>query len=428
MDPLTIGVLVGGQAISGLVQYYNAEKARGASSAELKKIETLFNNIKPPDYDLSIDAPPAYHTEAVQSPKFAASIQSPKFDMSKFSPEKLAQVAQYVPTMAPLIKEAAPQLIQNSETMQKGRAAQIKALEKLTQIGEGGFDPEYAQKVQTAARQAQSEAQSRQESLMDSFARRGIGGSGLELAAAMSGNAQAMDRSAMANQQAATDAYRNQMQALAQSADLGGQLFSQDQNLQGTNAGIINAFNQRMSAAQQNWEQRRAQEMNDAQVRNLSEQQRIADANTNNTNVAAMADRSRMDDLTKFGYNAAVQQQGRGDQLAQDDYSRRVNERGYQNTLADSIAQWKSQQKDKQNTLKTQMFNNDMNKASGLAGRYQGNAQNILQQAADRNQAISGLSGAASNIAMGYQASQDKQADRDWRESMAKKYGYSALG
>lgn len=427
MDPITVATIAG-SAISGLAQYYNAEKARGASEAELKKIEDLYNNIKPPNYDVSIDAPPQYHAQAIQSPQFAASIQSPKFDLSKYTPEKLTQVAKYVPEMAPMIKEAAPQLIQNSSTMKLGRDAQIAALKKLSSIGSGEFDPEYAQKVQQAARQAQSEAQSRQQSLMDSFARRGLAGSGLELAASLAGNAQSMDRQAMTNQQAATDAYRNQMSALAQSGQIGGQLFAQDQNLQAQNAGIINAFNQRMSAAQQNWEQQRAQALNDAQVRNLAEQQRISDQNTNNANAATLADRQRMDELAKFGYNANMQQQQRSDTLAQNDYNRQLNERNYQNSLAESIANWKAQQKANQNNLKTQTFNNQMNQANGLAGQYRSNAQNILQSAADRNQAISGLAGAASTIGMNYQAQQDRQADRDWRQSMAQKYGYSALG
>lgn len=426
MEPMTM--MIAGQMISGLAQAYTSEKARGASAAELAKIKELYEGIIPPDYDVSIDAPPRFHKEAIASPKFQAALQSPSFDMSKFTPQNLEQVGKYAPQLAPLIKEAAPTLIQNSETMTKGRAAQTKALERLTKIGEGGFDPEYAQKVDEAGRSAQQEAQSRQSSLMDSFARRGVGGSGLELAAAMGSNAQAMDRSAMANQQAATDAYRNQLSALSQGAELGGNMFSQDANLQETNANIINQFNQRMSTAQQAWEKQRADQMNEAQVRNLAEKQRIADSNVGMANDAEMANRSRIDDLSKFNYNAQVGQQGRSDDLAKFKYNSAVDERGYQDNIAKYLAEWKAGQKKNQNAIKSQQYGDQMSRASGLAGMYQGNANNILSAAGDRNSAISGIAGAATNMGMNYQQKEDskiaRQEDRDFQERMAKNYGY----
>lgn len=430
MDPLTMtGALVAGQAISGLVQYYSAEKARGASQAQLQKIQDLYNQIKPPDYDLSITAPPQYHQEAIASPNFINMVQSPNFDMSKYTPEKLQQVAQYVPTIAPLIKEAAPTLIQNSDAMKTGRSAQMAALQKLTQIGQGGFDPEYQQKVQQAAMQAQNQAQSRQQSLMDSFARRGISGSGLELAANMSGNAQSMNQAAMANQQAATDAYRNQMQALAQSGQLGGQIFGQDEAMQGQNAAIINAFNQRMTAAQQNYEQQRALALTDAQAKNTATAQDLANQNVNNANNATLADRQRADQLAQFGYNASMQNAQMQNQNQQLQYQNAVNSQQYQNQLAQSLAQWQQQQKDSQNALKTQQYNNAMNKAAGLSGMYQGQANNILQNASDRNAAIGGFTSGLSALGMNY-ANQQNNAQlqknaQNFQDTMYSKYGYN---
>lgn len=430
MDPITMtAVLVGGQAISGLVQYYNAEKARGASQAQLQKIEDLYNQIKPPDYDLSITAPPQYHQEAIASPKFQQAVASPNFDMSKFSPEKLTQVAQYVPTIAPLIKEAAPTLIQNSDTMKTGRAAQMAALQKLTQIGQGGFDPEYQQKVQNAAMQAQNQAQSRQQSLMDSFARRGISGSGLELAANMSGNAQSMNQAALANQQAATDAYRNQMSALAQSGQLGGQLFNQDQSMQAQNAAIINAFNQRTSAAQQNYEQQRAQALTDAQAKNTATAQDLSNQNVNNANQYAWQQKKQNNQLAQQGFQNAMQGAQFNNNMQQQQYQNAVNSQQYQNQLAQSLAQWQQQQKDTQNALKTQQYNNAMNKAAGLSGMYQGQANNTLQNAADRNAAIGGFTSGLSALGMNYANQQNQQQmqqnAQNFQNQMYSKYGYN---
>jgi hypothetical protein len=406
MEPVTASIAIGASLLSGLVQYYNAEKARGASQDQLKKIEQQFDSIKPPEYNLSIDAPPQYHMEAIQSPQFQ------QMDMRNITPEKLQQVGTYVPELAPLIKEAAPTLVQNTEDMKFGRQAQMDALKKFMQVGEGGFDPEYEQKVQQAARSAQTEAQGRQGALVDSFARRGLSGSGLELAAELGSNSQAMDRLAASNQQAATDSYRNQLQALAQGAGLGGQIQNQDQSLQAQNASIINSFNQRMSSAQQNYEQQRADAMNQAQVRNLSEQQRVADANTANTNQFALNQQGRGDEMTKYQNS-----------LAQQQYGNQVNERNTQNSLAQSLADWNANQRKYGNQLQSQQYQDQLGKASGKSGQYQAQANNILQSAADRNQAISGVSGAINQGALAYGNQQNKANDQKWQEELAKKYG-----
>lgn len=398
--PVAIAAVAVAQVVSGLVQAYNSEKARGAAKDKLNQIESLYNQIVPPDYDLSIQDPPALHTEAVQSPKFAASVASPSFDTSAFTPEKLQSVGKLVPQLAPLVKEVAPTLVQYSKDMKTGRQAQLNALDKLTKVGEGGFDPEYAQKIQQAEQKSQQVARASQASLMDSYNRRGVGGSGLELAAQLQGNASAMNNAAMSNQQAATDAYKNQLNALAQGAQLGGQIFGQDQSMQEQNAAIINAFNQRMSSAQQNWEQRNADVMNQAASRNLENEQSIANQNVMNKNQAALADRSRIDDLSKFNYNANVQQQNRTDQLAQQQYQNQLGERGYQNQIAQSLADWKNQQIQQQNQNKQALFNNDMSLNAARSGNLNAAAQMAMQYARDRNEQIQGTTDAVTNAAM----------------------------
>lgn len=418
MDPIT-AVAVGGSLISGIVQYYNAEKARGAAADQLKKIEALFNSIKPPDYNVSIDAPPALHQEAIASPQFSASIQSPQYDMSKLSPEKLQVVGQYIPQLAPLIKEVAPTTIQNSKDMQTGRAAQLEALKKFTQVGEGGFDPEYAQKIQQASQSAQQQAQARQGALQDSYARRGIGGSGLELAAELGSNSQAMNGLASANQQAATDSYKNQLQALAQGAGIGSQIQSQDQSIQSQNASIINSFNQRMSQQQQDYEQNRANQQNQAQVQNLAAAQGVSNQNVANSNQFALSQQQRGDTIANAGHQAAVDAQKRQDALAQQSYQNQVGERNNQNSVATTLAQWNANQRASQNQLASQGYQDQLSKASGMAGNYQAQGHNILQSAADQNQALSGISGAIAQGALSY--NNQKQNDAD----VLKKYGYT---
>lgn len=381
--------------VSGLVQYYQAEKARGESKAKLDSIEKKFNELTPPGYDLSIMDPPALHQETLQSPKFSAELQSPQFISTAFTPENLKSVGDMIPHLAPIIKEIAPTVIKVSDDMKKGRQAQLTALDKLTKVGEGGFDPEYQQKVQQAQQAAQSQARAQQQTLADTYNRRGIGGSGLELAQAMQGNASAMNSAAQSNQQAATDAYRNQLAALSQGAALGGDIYSQDQSLQGQNAAIINAFNQRTSAAQQMWEQQNADTMNQAQAQNLQNQQRIADTNVGNRNQAALADRNRLDDLTKYGYQNQLGQQQRQDNIAIQQYQNQLGERNYQNSVAQSLADWQRQQRDYQNDMKQTIFANKMGILGGQTGLANTQSNATLQTAADKNKAIAGVSDAA---------------------------------
>ncbi len=54
MDPITLGAIVGVNALSGLAQAYVAMKAQGASKAALDKAQAAFDAIKPADYDINI--------------------------------------------------------------------------------------------------------------------------------------------------------------------------------------------------------------------------------------------------------------------------------------------------------------------------------------------------------------------------------------
>ena len=57
------------QAVSGLVQMYQAEKARKASKESLQKIEDMLNEIGWPDFDLSLDDPPSVIEEKLKRPQ-----------------------------------------------------------------------------------------------------------------------------------------------------------------------------------------------------------------------------------------------------------------------------------------------------------------------------------------------------------------------
>jgi hypothetical protein len=418
MDPITIAA-IGTMAVSGLVQLYNSERARGASKARLAQIEAMYNKIIPPDYDLRIQDPPQLHEETLKQPEFSGSMAAPKFNLEKLTPDQFKQVGQMVPEVAPLIKEVAPQTLQRTDDMNLGRDAQLNALRKFMDIGGGEFDPQYQEAVQRAARQSQTQAQSREESILQDFARRGQGGSGLSLAAQLGASRQAMDSGAMANLSAASEAYRNRLNALSQGAQLGGQISAQDLSMQERNADIINAFNQRMSQTAQAQANQRANVLNQAQQYNLGVSQDLANRNTSNANEFSLQNQQRLDNLAKYGYDVAAKERARLDDLNQQKYQNTVNERNYQNQMALSKYNINSGEIDRLNKLRQQMFENEMNKSNAKAGiGSQFNAMDI-GAAQDRNAAIQGLSNIAGLYAQQSSANNRAQADRTRQADLA---------
>lgn len=409
MDPLTIAA--GAMVVGAAVQYYNAEKARGASKEQLKKIERMYNEIKPPDYDLSITAPPELHEQTLALPKFSDPMQAPQFNLDKLTSEQFKMVGKFAPEIAPYVAEAAPQLIEKTADMKLGRDAQLKALKRFTDIGEGEFDPAYQEAVTKASRQAGADAQSRQESIMQDFARRGQAGSGMNLIAQLQGAADSADRQAMSNLSAATQSYQNQLNALAQGASLGSQISSEDMSMQQRNADAINAFNQRTAANQQNWQNQRANTLNNAQQYNLGVQQGLANMNTSAANDAARYNQGRMDDITRYNTSFAQSERDRQDALAKYLYDAQNQQTAYNNALAMDKYNIANQGKQQKNSLLNQGFQNQMQITGGKSGVAQQGINQIMQGAADQNQAIGGLSQAAMIYGMGQQGRADQRAN-----------------
>lgn len=321
-------------AASAIGQYMNSQAAREASAAERARLEAIFNKLQAPD-----------------------------LDSKPLTPEEYKVVRDYVPEAAPLILEAQPQLIQQTGDMEMGRQAQRNALRRMSGIGEGEFDPEFAALQNQAARRSQEEAQSRQASIMQDAARRGVGGSGLALAMQGQAAADAMRGGAEASQQAAAQAYKNRIQALMNGAQLGSQMRGEDVQLQGRNADIINAFNQRTSQAAQNWANQRANIGNEAQRFNIGAAQDVANRNVGLRNTTAAANQAARNDAA---------------------------------------------QRD---------FENQMSIARGQAGLSDAARSDIRQNAADQNAAIQGVTnaGMAGFQYYGQQKAQEAAEDREDR-------------
>jgi hypothetical protein len=339
--PLIIaaGVAAAAQLASAGMQWLNSKDAQRASERERQRMAGTLN-----------------------------AIQDPNFDTRNLDPEALTLLQKYVPETTNYIEEVAPQTVKAQMAgAVAGRQAQMDALGKFRQLMTQGYDPQTAMEMARAQRGASAEAASARQTAQLESARRGFGG-GPSFYQAGAG-AQAQDRLAQAQQAALADAAQRRMQATGQYANLGGQIRGEDVNLERGNIDIINAYNQRMANSQRDWANRGADIRNAANLRNISEAQRIDEQNKANR------------------YNAAVANQGR------------------------------------QNTTAQLQFTNSMSRATGQMPIAQWGEQNAQNNAAQQNAAWQAGSDLASKGVGVWAQQQQNQEQRDWeREKLNRMY------
>lgn len=387
MVPILIAA-VAAQAVSGLMQYYQQEKANGATRARLKEIEAMFNSIVPPDFDLKV----------YDDPRLAADIPAPMLNTEAITPELYQSVGQYVPEVASFVEETRPELVQATQAAKEGRTTQLEALERYKQIASGEFDPELQQKLSDASRRANMDAQSRTASILQDANRRGQANSGITLALQNDAAAQAMDRASQQSLLAAAEGYRNQLSALDKSAALGGDIRQSEMAEQAKNVDILNRFNERASKNYQDFLTTRADALNKAKILNLDREQKLANANVELRNKAKTDARDLQNDQQKLNYDAA--------------WKNRNN--------ALDVEERKAR-------LKQQMYENMLAKVRGKAGIAQTGIDYMNKAAQDRNATIRGVGDAVTAGALYYGANPGEKKD-NLPEKSKPQYGESWTG
>ena len=136
--------------------------------------------------------------------------------------QKFVQTGQLDPKLQQAVSQQGTELskIQTDPSL---KGAQLQALSSLQDIGNhGGMDLQSQEAVQQAQNDTNAQARGRSEAVADNFARRGISGSGLEMAAQLQGAQDANNRTSNAQMQAATDARSRALQAIQGSGNLAG--------------------------------------------------------------------------------------------------------------------------------------------------------------------------------------------------------------
>lgn len=132
--------------------------------------------------------------------------------------------------------------------------AQLEALEGFQQRASMGLTPEDEAALNALRRDISGQAQARDAGIMQSLERRGMGGSGAEIAQRLASSQNALQRQAEDADRQAAMSFAAKMQALGQVGNLGGQMRSQSLSEQSTKAQGMDAmaqFKAQMEAARQ---------------------------------------------------------------------------------------------------------------------------------------------------------------------------------
>jgi hypothetical protein len=233
-------------------------------------------------------------------------IATPDIEKMKIKLQQLVQQGVITP------EDAQAALVQNNaydglSPDATGRGAQMSALQGLQdQISKGGLSDIDRSRVQQTLDTVNNDQRGQQGAIMEDAHRRGVSGSGMELATRLMSQQHGADQAGRQGMDIAALAEQAKMEALKQAATVGGNLESQDWQEQSQKAAAQNTINQFNSTNQQQVTLANIAAHNAAQEANLREKQRMSDTNTTNEN----ANRARNADLIQQDYRNKMDKAG----------------------------------------------------------------------------------------------------------------------
>jgi hypothetical protein len=160
------------------------------------------------------------------------------------------------------------------------RQQQVKALQQMQQRGQVGLSAEDRAALNQVRGEVQRDSEAKRQQIMQSMQARGMGGSGAELMAALQSAQGASDQAASGSDALMAQAQQRALQAISESGRMSGDIRQQDFGVESTRASAKDQLEQ--MRAQNSIARQRANvdRLNQGQMTNLSEQQRIQDQNT----------------------------------------------------------------------------------------------------------------------------------------------------
>ena len=239
-------------------------------------------------------------------------IDVPTIDEQQIALEELASVGELTPEMLQAL-ELGPSEMEMISTDPRLQASQMAALEKLGGLTEGGLSDADIAALEEARRSVEGAQTAREQAILQDMQQRGIGGAGAELAMKMASSQGAADRQNQASLDMARTAQARILESIMAEADLAGSLRGQDFSEQAQIAAAQDAIRQFNMQNQQRVQDQNVGMRNQAQQLNLAERQRLADSNVNQRNQQQMyntglAQQQFQNEIQKAGGVAAQNQ------------------------------------------------------------------------------------------------------------------------
>jgi hypothetical protein len=199
--------------------------------------------------------------------------------------------------------------------------AQMAALQQLTDVSQSGLLPGEEAALRQSRRGAAGEAQAKSAQLMDEFARRGMGGSGAELASRLQAGQSSAQRMSEENDRNMQMAQQRALSAIGQSANLAGNIRQQGFGEQSDIARAKDAINAFNTQNQQSVQQRNIAAQNQATQRNIGAKQDLSNVNTDTKNTQQQYNKNLISQQYQNQINAAKTKAGIYDSIgkAQDE-------------------------------------------------------------------------------------------------------------
>ena len=251
MDPLTIALILGSQAVSGGFQYMNAEEAREYAREQEAKLQEALNRIGIPE------ARPEY-----------------------FTPEVYQWLENYDPEVAAYVRERDPRMIEmQSSEARRAKSAEQQVLQSILDRSREGTDVMAEIQRARGMREAAGTMASQAATLQQQLQRQGQQGGLAAYGAALQQQQGAGQQAALAGEQAALSGFQERGRALGEAGTLAGRQLGRELDIEQANVAAINAFNQRLASSQQAQANLAAQIRNQGKLFNIQGRQRIGEKN-----------------------------------------------------------------------------------------------------------------------------------------------------
>jgi len=302
MDPITLGLILGPQLISGALQYGEASEAREYAREQEAKLQEALNRIGIPE------ARPEY-----------------------FTPEVYRYLENYSPEVAAYVRERDPRMVEGqSLAAQRARSAEQQVLQDILGRAREGTDVmaeiQRARGMRVAAGTMASQAATLQQQLQRQGQQGGLAAYGAALQQQQGAGMQA----ALAGEQAALAGMQERGRALGEAGTLAGRQLGRELDIEQANVQAINAFNQRLASSQQAQANLAAQIRNQAALENIRGRQRIGEKNVASQAEARdrrqqFAQQQYQNQLAKYGYQVPLTKQQIGTRQGEaQDFNRMV--------------------------------------------------------------------------------------------------------